>query len=597
MYSSLYDFIKNHLVKPNTNLFLKGRVRLGYLNKHYPDFLKEIYFQTAFLDEAQGTLIERLYCLINDIKEIPKCKCGNLCKYEKQARRYSYFCSSNCKYAVELLQANCKKYALDTYGVDHLWKSKEIREKSADTWEKKYGTRIIGKAKEVIDKRLKTNNLKFGGNAPGCRKDIAEKIKQTNKNKTKEERLEIQKRIKESFDKTNIDGKVFKKVKDSWNSKSKEDMYLITSKRRKTNLAKYSVDNPTQRHINKDTMDLRYNPIKYKEYLEDLHNNKGLNLKQIAEQLQIDPTIVGDDFKKYDIKVNQIYRSSYEDDLLNFIETLGIKAELNSKIPGTRSELDLYVPDKKFAIEFNGLFWHSFRTVPEDLDKFKHYKKTNLCRQQGIKLVHIFQHEMDSPNLKDIWKSKLQLTLVGCSHRVYARDLILEEVSIVDARNFLNKNHLQGFAQHTICYGLRNTAGDLISIMSFLKQKNTDWELNRFCTNLNTIVVGGASKLLKAFERNNSWKNIISFADLRYSYGDLYTSLGFEFIKEVPVSYYYTDCSSLYHKRGFQKQYLSKKLGELYDPNKTEVENVLGSGKYRILYDCGKLKFSKTNKV
>lgn len=49
-------------------------------------------------------------------------------------------------------------------------------------------------------------------------------------------------------------------------------------------------------------------------------------------------------------------------------------------------ELDIYIPQLKKAIEFNGLYWHYS-------DKYfipgKHARKSNLCKEQGIRLLHI----------------------------------------------------------------------------------------------------------------------------------------------------------------------------------------------------------------
>ena len=52
-------------------------------------------------------------------------------------------------------------------------------------------------------------------------------------------------------------------------------------------------------------------------------------------------------------------------------------------------ELDIYYPEKKIAIEFNGDYWHS--------DKFKsenyHYNKFKACHDLGITLVSIFEFD------------------------------------------------------------------------------------------------------------------------------------------------------------------------------------------------------------
>jgi hypothetical protein len=66
--------------------------------------------------------------------------------------------------------------------------------------------------------------------------------------------------------------------------------------------------------------------------------------------------------------------------------------------------------------------------------------------------------------------------------------------------------------------------------MTFSKprfNRNYEYELVRFASKLGCQVIGGASKLLKYFERNYNPKSLISYADRRYSNGKLYYSLGF----------------------------------------------------------------------
>nr|DAF95480.1 MAG TPA: endonuclease-like protein [Myoviridae sp. ctCo31] len=53
-------------------------------------------------------------------------------------------------------------------------------------------------------------------------------------------------------------------------------------------------------------------------------------------------------------------------------------------------ELDFYIPEKNLAIEFNGDYWHS-TSIDDDINQ--QLKKTNLCEQQGIHLIHIWEHE------------------------------------------------------------------------------------------------------------------------------------------------------------------------------------------------------------
>lgn len=52
-------------------------------------------------------------------------------------------------------------------------------------------------------------------------------------------------------------------------------------------------------------------------------------------------------------------------------------------------EIDIYIPELKLAIEFNGDYWHSIHFKP----KYYHITKTLLAKQKGINLIHIFDSE------------------------------------------------------------------------------------------------------------------------------------------------------------------------------------------------------------
>lgn len=53
-------------------------------------------------------------------------------------------------------------------------------------------------------------------------------------------------------------------------------------------------------------------------------------------------------------------------------------------------EIDIYMPDLKIGIEYNGIYWHS---VENGTDKYSHRNKSLACRDKGIRLIHIYEFE------------------------------------------------------------------------------------------------------------------------------------------------------------------------------------------------------------
>ena len=82
--------------------------------------------------------------------------------------------------------------------------------------------------------------------------------------------------------------------------------------------------------------------------------------------------------------------SNGENEIIDFL-----KNNVNGIIQGDRSvlsglELDIYIPSKQIAIEYNGLRWHSEEFGK---DKWYHLNKTLMCEEKNINLIHIFEDE------------------------------------------------------------------------------------------------------------------------------------------------------------------------------------------------------------
>ena len=131
------------------------------------------------------------------------------------------------------------------------------------------------------------------------------------------------------------------------------------------------------------------------------------------------------------------------------------------------------------------------------------------------------------------------------------------------------------------------TFGNLRKVLGS-KSKENSYELLRFCNKLNTNVIGGASKLFKYFIKKYDPKEIVSYADRRWSNGLLYEVLGFNLTHKSKPSYYYVVNKKRVNRFSLRKDVLVSKYG--CDEKMTEHEFCLSKGWYRI-YDCGCLCF------
>jgi uncharacterized Zn finger protein (UPF0148 family) len=273
--------------------------------------------------------------------------------------------------------------------------------------------------------------------------------------------------------------------------------------------------------------------------------------------------------------------SSTEMEIKEFLNNLGVECIYSDWSILEKYELDFYIPSFDLAIEFDGIYWHS-----EIQGKHKNYhlNKTKKCSEKGIKLLHIFENEWT--NKKDIWKSMIKDKL-GLNEKIGARKCTLKQVDKSEEKQFLEENHLQGYTNSYIAFGLYYE-GELVSLMSFGKSNfssDVEWELLRFASKQNTNVVDGELKLFKYF-RDNYPGGIVSYSDRRYSEDDVYTKLGFQFLYFSQPNYFYFKNPTVLESR---QKYIKSKLPNLlekFNPNLTEWENMVLNG-YDRIWDCG----------
>lgn len=254
----------------------------------------------------------------------------------------------------------------------------------------------------------------------------------------------------------------------------------------------------------------------------------------------------------------------------------------------SRKEVDIYLPNNKFGIEYNGLYWHS---DSKGKGRNYHLNKTNELEGQGISLFHIFENEW---KLKKDIISSIILNRLGKSERIFARKTEIREITTKQCSDFLEENHRQGAVFGGIRIGL--FLGDvLVSVMLFGKARygKEQYELLRFCNKLNTTVIGGASKLLSFFEVKYKPESIVSYADRRFSTGGLYEKLGFTFSHNSSPNYwYFKEGTLLLESRVKYQKHKLKNLLPNFDITKTEYENML-QNKFLRIWDCGNSVYKK----
>lgn len=399
------------------------------------------------------------------------------------------------------------------------------------------------KIEKIVDKRSKTNIRKYGVDNVSKLEKIKNKIKKTN--------IEKGNHVC-SFHRNDVKEKI------------------------NINLKNSGIEHQKQLNFSKLAKEYYFSEAKFKE----LSLTK--SPLEISEFLNLDYTTVLNRYKKFNILVP---KSTYEEEIINFLNENNINFILNDRKILSPKELDFYIPDYNIAIEFNGEYFHSSKFVSNDY----HFEKYNQCLKKGIQLISIFQSEWNTN--KEKIKNKILYITKKSKKGIYARKTIVKKISNKEAISFLDKYHIQGGTKNIIkSYG-SYYKDDLIGVICFNKQRSSgDIELIRFCSNGNNNP-GLFSKLLNYSLKDNNWNKIISFSDNRYSDGNLYKMNNFIKEYDYPPSYYYFYKGKIYHKRSFTKSKLIKLLDFDESNNKfTEKELSELAGIDRI-YDCGKIKW------
>lgn len=275
-------------------------------------------------------------------------------------------------------------------------------------------------------------------------------------------------------------------------------------------------------------------------------------------------------------------KSIAELDIKAYMLSIGFKLYTNRKILGNR-ELDGYSFDKNIAFEYCGLYWHSEYKKPNDT-KY-HHDKYSRCKELGVRLITIFEDEW--MHRQSQVKQFLRSTFGSFDRRLYARQCIVKEIPNQDSYKFFESYHIQGRPHAAVkAYGLFNN-DELVGCVSYGRhhRNSSQLVLNRLAFKDGVQIVGGASKLIKN-TIDNFKCDVITWADNRWSTGNIYEQCGFIFDSELAPDYSYVKLNN-----GIRVSKQSMKKSETGCPaHITEKDFCESMGYYRI-YDCGKRRY------
>lgn len=289
-----------------------------------------------------GTFGEKLYRYVHNISKSPVCKvCGSPVKFEKYTTGFRQYCCNRCATKDPDRIKKMEQTCLKRYGVKNARQCEAIVDKAKQTNLKRYGGENPSQSQLIKDKKKQTAVEHYGVENPSQSTEVIAKIKQSHIDKYGENNIQQAKAKLKNPDIMRFEGR-------TWICKCPHP----------------ECDKCTEKWY--ETRSMLYK------------NRKESGTELCTRLLPVQPTI-----------------STYELRIRSWLDDWGIEY-LTSVRDVIDGELDIYIPSKNIAIEFNGTYHHRAVEKIETTGKLKDYHliKFKKCLTKGIHLISIWQDEI-----------------------------------------------------------------------------------------------------------------------------------------------------------------------------------------------------------
>jgi hypothetical protein len=309
--------------------------------------------------------------------------------------------------------------------------------------------------------------------------------------------------------------------------------YTNREKAAQTCLSKYGTTNP-MRHP-----DINLKAIKTKEAKGLITRPKGKSWTELAEELGVPRTSL-QEFARSNPSEDAIERfCTVRANGYSNIEHMFSKLMNCSKYVGSVAG---YRPDFQVGsvyVNVDGLYWHSQKVNRE---KDYHFKLRKAFESDNKRIL---QFRADEVKYKpQIVKSIIENANKNTQHRIGARECTLSQVPYLEARAFLQENHMMGSSKSKFLGLYKDKL--LVAVMGYKKKKDV-LDIDRFASLIGYNVAGGLSKIFKHLEKIYKGYTIHYWVDLRYGTGKSLEKIGFSSIRDIQ-SWQWTDFDKTFHR-------------------------------------------------
>jgi len=289
-----------------------------------------------------------------------------------------------------------------------------------------------------------------------------------------------------------------------------------------------------------------------------------------------------------------------ERELLAVLEKFGFNPDTSVRQLLVGRELDLYLPEKKFAIEFNGLYWHSDSVRPDPL---YHSKKLASCTAKGITLFNVWEDDWKYKRSIVIRDLAVRLNVLDKLHEVLphesktwaetvgASELTAMKLTKKDVWQFLDTHHIQGATPGELYLGFKDAKNNLRAAM-VVSKTNVDgtYRISRYASE--GVITNGFAELVKYAEEALQVKNWVILSDLSSSDDSLYVENGFVLDGTVEPDYSYVSRGKRVNKTNYRLSRFRDDRDLLYVDGLGEKALADMNGILRI-WDFGKNRYVK----
>ncbi len=479
----------------------------------------------------------------------------------------------------EEIKEKARKTCLERYGVDYITQSEYQKHKSRETCLERYGVVNVSQTQIVKDKVKKTMIERFG-----MWNSQTEESKEKTR-KTCLERYGTEWYVQTEIQKQKSRETCLKRYGVEYSSSAPE----VKEIKRLACQEKYGVNNVLQLEEVREKIYKTQRKLSWNRIQQNTDWIPQFSKEEFIEKGWFDKTTGKHILWKFKCtkcdkisEIDYLYRScphcthktrsKAEIQLYEWVKQLIPDTEVisNAKriIDDSNKELDIYIPSKNLAIEYDGLYWHSCKY---DKDGRNLINKTILCEKKNIQLIHVFE---------DLWNNNPEKVKSLISNKLGIYDQIIKsedcQLTFLNGSeycDFIVNNSIKEDVECAYCVGII-FQDELIATMLFKTSKYQDeYEISDICYKCNTYIDNGSRMMLDFFLNHIYAKKITSCVDRCLYKGTEFLDLGFKLSKYIAPRKYTIDGS-----------------------NRSDgIINTEDDSSDNIIYDCGSLLYEWIN--